>query len=108
MRVGSLGDPWSGDGFVLAADGRPRWGRYGAAGLLVRHIDPATGAPSFFVALRSRHTHMGGTWGIPGGALNRDETPADAALREFHEEIGLELAADGVLEVYEDDHGGRG
>lgn len=106
MRVGGVGDPVSGDGFVRAADGGLRWGLYGAAGLLVRHLDDASGTTSFFVALRSEHTHMGGTWGIPGGALTRHETPVEAAMREFREEIGLALTPDRVVDVYEDDHGG--
>ena len=102
---GVLG-PLSGDGFVQLADGSRRWGRYGAAGLLVRHVDPATGVTSYFVALRSELTHMGGTWAVPGGALAHDETPVEAAVREFREEIGLALAPERVALVHEDDHGG--
>jgi 8-oxo-dGTP pyrophosphatase MutT (NUDIX family) len=30
-------------------------------------------------------------WGIPGGLLKRREDPADAARREVHEEIGLDI-----------------
>lgn len=105
MRTGDAAGP-SGDGFVRAADGGLRWGRYGAAGLLVRHVDTASGVASYFVALRSRHTHMGGSWAIPGGALAYRETPIEAALREFHEEIGLALPPDRVVQVHEDDHGG--
>jgi 8-oxo-dGTP diphosphatase len=100
--VGSV----SGDGFVRVADGTRRWGRYGAAGLLVRHVDRASGAISYLVALRSQLTHMGGTWAIPGGALTSIETPVEAALREFREEIGLTLAAEGIAQIHEDDHGG--
>jgi 8-oxo-dGTP diphosphatase len=96
----------SAEAFVRAADGGLRWGRFGAAGLLVRHVDAATGVTSFFVALRSRHTHMGGTWAIPGGARAHHETPVEAALREFREEIGLALPPELVTQVHEDDHGG--
>lgn len=31
-------------------------------------------------------------WEIPGGIVERDESPRDAALREIREEIGLDLA----------------
>lgn len=109
MRVvGGLGrqGPESGDGFVRVADGTPRWGRYGAAGLLVRHQDADAGTTAYVVALRSRHTHMGGTWAVPGGALNRDETPIEAAAREFREEIGVVVPTDRVYDIHEDDHGG--
>lgn len=34
-----------------------------------------------------------GAWMIPKGAVERGETPAEAALREFEEEVGLKLTA---------------
>jgi 8-oxo-dGTP diphosphatase len=95
----------SGDGFVTLADGTQRWGRFGAAGVLVRHLD-ADGEPHYFVALRSAWTHNGGTWAVPGGALNQDESPIEGALREFVEEIGHELDGYVVAHEHEDDHGG--
>jgi 8-oxo-dGTP pyrophosphatase MutT (NUDIX family) len=94
----------SGDGFVLAGDGQPRWGRFGAAGVLVRHVDGDD--HWYFLARRSELTHRGGSWAIPGGALNEGETPLAAALREFVEEIGVELADHAVDSVHESDHGG--
>ena len=30
-------------------------------------------------------------WGVPGGLLQRDETPSDAARREVREEVGLDV-----------------
>jgi 8-oxo-dGTP pyrophosphatase MutT (NUDIX family) len=102
----------SGDGFVTVADGTARWGLFGAAGVLVRHVDPddpaGDGDPWYFLARRSMHTHLGGTWAIPGGALDQGETPLEGALREFVEEIGVPLdEGDFVIaEVHEDDHGG--
>ena len=95
----------SGDGFVVLADGSHRWGRFGAAGVLARHLDP-DGQAWFFLAKRSPHTHRGGSWAIPGGALHRDEPPLDGALREFAEEIGRSLPSFEVAAVHEDDHGG--
>ena len=94
----------SGDGFVIAGDGQPRWGRSGAAGILVRHVDGDD--HWFFLALRSEYTHRGGTWAIPGGALDEGETPLDGALREFAEEIGMPLDGHTVAQVHESDHGG--
>jgi 8-oxo-dGTP pyrophosphatase MutT (NUDIX family) len=44
------------------------------------------------LALRSRGTHEGGTWGTVGGAIEAGETPWDAAVREAGEEAdGLPL-----------------
>jgi 8-oxo-dGTP pyrophosphatase MutT (NUDIX family) len=97
--------PSSGDGFVTAADGGLRWGRYGAAGVLARHVDER-GIFSYFLARRSPHTHRGGTWAIPGGALDQGESPLEGALREFREEIGVPLETYEVGMVHEDDHGG--
>lgn len=37
-----------------------------------------------------RHTYMSG-WYFPGGAMNRWETPLEAAAREAKEEAGVEL-----------------
>jgi 8-oxo-dGTP pyrophosphatase MutT (NUDIX family) len=84
----------------MLADGTARWGRFGAAGVLVR------AGERVFVAQRSLHCHNGGTWAIPGGALDLDETPLEGALREFGEEIGVEVTDFEVTTTFEDDHGG--
>ena len=99
--------PISGDGFVTLADGTVRWGRYGAAGMLIRCAGEG-GATSYFLARRSEWCHQGGCWAIPGGALNQDESPVGGALREFTEEVGVVLdeGALRVVELHEDDHGG--
>ncbi len=94
----------SGDGFITAGDGQPRWGRFGAAGVLVRHVDGDD--HWFFLARRSAYTHRGGSWAIPGGALDEGESPVEGALREFAEEIGSELPSHTVVHVHESDHGG--
>ncbi|MDX1765726.1 MAG: NUDIX hydrolase [Candidatus Saccharimonadales bacterium] len=31
-------------------------------------------------------------WRLPGGGVGRSETPLEAAVREIHEEVGLEIA----------------
>lgn len=35
-----------------------------------------------------------GAWSIPKGEFGEEETPQDAAIREFHEELGLTLSAE--------------
>ena len=37
---------------------------------------------------RAAHLPEGGTWGLPGGFLDRDETLSQGVLRELHEETG--------------------
>lgn len=104
QRLGPAVEVNDGDGWVVAADGEPRWGIYGAGGLLLRHTD-STGVTRYFLARRSPHVHHGGTWGIPGGALRRDETAEDGARREAQEEFG-DLPAYTVAEVIVEDAGG--
>lgn len=81
-----------GDGWVEVGDGRRFWGRFGAAGLLLRD-------PSGRILLQHRATwsHFGDTWGLPGGARHPEETAFEAALREAGEEAGV--PADLVLPV---------
>src|SRR5580704_11502240 len=38
-----------------------------------------------------------GQWALPGGRCDEGETPVAAALRELHEELGVELGPDDVL-----------
>ena len=62
-------------------------GAFGGAGLLLRY-DPPRGASTFL--LQHRAGTVGdepGSWGLPGGAIRRGESPEAAADREAHEEI---------------------
>lgn len=38
-----------------------------------------------------------GQWALPGGRIDDGETPEQAALRELHEEVNLDLDADAIL-----------
>jgi 8-oxo-dGTP pyrophosphatase MutT (NUDIX family) len=41
-------------------------------------------------------------WALPGGRCDQGETPAEAVLRELHEELGLQLGPDDVLGLLDD------
>ena len=43
-----------------------------------------------------------GQWALPGGRCDAGETAAEAALRELHEELGLELGPENVLGLLDD------
>jgi 8-oxo-dGTP diphosphatase len=74
----------NGNVFVRCALGHRHWGRYGAAGLLL--TDPDRG---ILLQRRSRWVHHGGTWSLPGGAVEAGETAVRAAAREALEEAAV-------------------
>lgn len=79
-------------GDVAELDGRMRGVSGGASFLLCRRA-----------ARMNRHA---GQWALPGGRLDADETPLDAALRELDEELGLSLGAHHLV-GYLDDYATR-
>ena len=73
---------------MLSDGGAHYWGKHGAAGLLL--VAPrGDGTAAVLLQHRAPWSHQGGTWGLPGGARDSDETPKQAAEREAHEEAGL-------------------
>lgn len=63
-----------------------------AAGLLLRYTDNE-GA---WYLLGKRHRRLGGTWANIGGSLKRGEAPLAGAIREFHEELAVDVAGLGA------------
>jgi len=77
-------------------------GRRAAAVALVLAADEA-GRACFLITRRAPTLRAhAGQWALPGGRIDRGETPVDAALRELHEELGASCAPEAVLGVLDD------
>jgi 8-oxo-dGTP pyrophosphatase MutT (NUDIX family) len=86
----------------VADDGSPALTRAAVAIALVEAERPA-GEAAFVLTRRTAdlRAHRN-QWALPGGRCDEGETPAAAALREMHEEVGLALGADAVLGLLDD------
>lgn len=78
-----------GDGWTRCRDGQRRWGRFGAAGLLLRAPDTER-RPLVLMQHRAAWTHHGDLWGMPAGARDSGETARRTALREAAEEAAVD------------------
>ena len=74
-------------------------------------IDIALAVPMrdgrFLVAQRAADAHLGGRWEFPGGKIEPDEPPVEAARRELLEETGLEVGELEPLVVVVHDYADR-
>lgn len=71
-------------------------------GLDGRMVGVAGGAAFLLCRRATRMNRHAGQWALPGGRLDPGETPVEAALRETHEELGVELDAGSVLGLLDD------
>jgi 8-oxo-dGTP pyrophosphatase MutT (NUDIX family)/2'-5' RNA ligase len=84
----------NGDGrAVLASGAQGPWGKYGASGIVLRHVDPATGEERFLMVKRGEGVDQPGKWAFPGGAKDELETVYQGAARELVEELGVQPSA---------------
>lgn len=79
--------------------GGRHWGRFGAAGLLVLR-DGAV-----LMQHRAPFLQEGGTWAVPGGALDVGESAVSAAFREAEEEAEVPPGAVRPRHAWAVDHG---
>jgi 8-oxo-dGTP pyrophosphatase MutT (NUDIX family) len=74
-----------------------------AVAIVLVEAGDASGGTALLLTLRASglraHSNQ---WALPGGRCDQGETPVKAALRELHEELGLELGADDVLGTLDD------
>ena len=62
-----------------------------------------TDEAAFLLTRRPKHLKRhGGQYALPGGRIDGKESIVEAALRELHEEIGLDLGMDSVLGLLDD------
>ncbi|MES2211442.1 MAG: NUDIX hydrolase [Chloroflexota bacterium] len=79
----------SGDGWTrTTSGGTGPWGQYGAAGLMLRHVDQA-GVARYLMVERGPRISDPGKWQFPGGAKEEKETFYQGASREVVEELGF-------------------
>jgi 8-oxo-dGTP diphosphatase len=78
-----------GDGWVTTPGGKRVWGKYGAAGLLLQHVDPNTGEKRYLMVQRGPGISDPGKWQFPGGAIDEKETFHQGGAREVIEELGF-------------------
>jgi 8-oxo-dGTP pyrophosphatase MutT (NUDIX family) len=86
-------------GFPRVAADRPEL-KQAAVALCVTQKD---GVPTLVITRRAAGLRAhAGQWALPGGRLDAGEGPVEGALRELHEEIGVELGRESVLGLLDD------
>ena len=79
-------------------DGRTAAGTLKRAAVCLIVADDGRGGASVILTKRAPKLKAhSGQWAIPGGRIEAGETPIEAALREAHEEVNLELSPDAIL-----------
>jgi len=91
-------------GFARLAAGAPEPSlKRAAVAIALVAAGDASGATALLLTRRAADLRAHGSqWALPGGRCDPGETPATAALRELHEEVGLGLAPDAVLGLLDD------
>lgn len=75
--------------------------KHAAVAIVVSGTEIADGSITLTRRSIKLKTHRG-QWALPGGRVDAGETIRQAALRELHEEVGLELNDDAILGLLDD------
>lgn len=74
-----------------------------AVAITLVEADDGSGQTAFLLTRRAAQMRAhAGQWALPGGRCDPGETLEEAALRELHEELGLEVSPENVLGVLDD------
>jgi len=77
-----------------------------------RNAKPCAGAlvirDGRVLLVRRAQAPFAGWWDVPGGYLEYDEHPEDAARRELREETGYEIRITGLVGIYPSQYGPEG
>jgi mutator protein MutT len=74
-----------------------------AVAITLLETEDGSGTAGFLLTRRVEGLRShGGQWALPGGRCDAGETPAEAVLRELHEEVGLRLGEGDVLGLLDD------
>jgi 8-oxo-dGTP diphosphatase len=57
----------------------------------------ARNGDAFFIACRKNGGDMGGKWEFPGGKVEKGESGAEALIREFREELSVDIEVGPLL-----------
>ena len=89
------------DGFPRATINKSKLRQAAVAFTLVNALTDDTAC--FLLTRRQQHLNQhGGQYALPGGKTMSEESVTDCALRELHEEVGIEVSSDNVLGVLDD------
>lgn len=70
---------------------------------LTGSVAGTAGGPAVLLTRRATGLRAhAGQWALPGGRIDEDETPVDAARRELHEELDLSLTEGAVMGLLDD------